>query len=192
MRRARALPYELHVHALTQPHAGRLTLNFRNTGAAGAVFHVYDRLHLDRIPRRYTVEATKALSDDWALTGDQGRYDLWVLGPNGFLREFRGTLRYDASTRPELEMQYDVANLSLHLILNSEGHGAADLVVRSSTYRPDGLWRFRVAAGHHIRHKWSLVASHQWYDFSVIGEDFERRFAGRLESGAPSFSDPAV
>jgi phospholipase C len=37
-----------------------------------------------------------------------------------------------------------------------------------------------------------VVASHGWYDLSVSGEQFERHFAGRMETGAPSFSDPAV
>eukprot|EP01032_Pedospumella_encystans_P022129 gene22130-25081_t len=66
-----------------QPRA--LSLEFINSGAAGAVFHVYDKLHLERIPRRYTVEAGKSLSDLWTpAPGDQGKYDLWVLGPNGW------------------------------------------------------------------------------------------------------------
>ena len=42
--------------------AGKLSLVFANSGKQGAVFHVYDKLHLDRIPRRYTVEAGKTLT----------------------------------------------------------------------------------------------------------------------------------
>ena len=67
--------------------AAALTLTFRNDGTAGAVFHVYDRSHLERIPRRYTVEAGASLTDRW---DGGGPYDLWVLGPNGFVREFAG------------------------------------------------------------------------------------------------------
>jgi phospholipase C len=58
-------------------------------GLAG-VFHVYDRLRLDAIPRRYTVEPGKALEADWALEGENGAYDLFVLGPAGFHRAFVG------------------------------------------------------------------------------------------------------
>lgn len=76
VRHSRALPYSLQVHARTQPHTRILTLTFRNTGRVGAVLHVYDRLHLDRIPRRYTVEADKTIPDDWLLQADEGRYDL--------------------------------------------------------------------------------------------------------------------
>jgi hypothetical protein len=39
--------------------------------------------------------------------------------------------------------------------------------------------------------EWDLIASHHWYDFTVVGHQFERRFAGRMETAAPSFSDPA-
>ena len=46
-----------------------LLLSFRNEGAAGAVFHVYDRTHLERIPRRYTVEAGRSLTDRWEIAG---------------------------------------------------------------------------------------------------------------------------
>ena len=55
VRPSRALPYALHADARLQD--GALSLEFRNEGRAGAVFHVYDQLHLERIPRRYTVEA---------------------------------------------------------------------------------------------------------------------------------------
>ena len=83
-RPSRALPYDLAVES----EAGQdgIALSFRNDGRVGAVFHVYDKRHLDRIPRRYTVEAQKSLRGEW----QGGDYDLWVLGPNGFVRAFTG------------------------------------------------------------------------------------------------------
>ena len=88
MRRSRALPYELHVDDQFAS-AKSVTLTFKNSGAKGVVFHVYDKLHLDRIPRRYTVESKEEIQDTWDLSED-GAYDLWVYGPNGFVREFSG------------------------------------------------------------------------------------------------------
>jgi len=192
MRRSRALPYELHVHARTQPQASQLTLTCHNTGRVGAVFHVYDQLHLDRIPRRFTVEAGKMLADDWLVRLDDGRYDVWVYGPNGFVREFRGVLKMSAEAHPEIDLKYDPANLAVHLIATNEGQRTATLGVRANAYRTDGPWNLHVPRGHRVTHKWSVIASQHWYDFTVTGEHFERRFAGRLENGAPSFSDPAV
>lgn len=60
-----------------------------NAGAA-AVLHVYDRYDLAAIPRRYTVGADAPLDGTW--TTYDGRYDLWVLGPNGFHRHYRGNV----------------------------------------------------------------------------------------------------
>jgi phospholipase C len=107
-RLSRPVPYVLHVEATRQNAS--LVLTFRNEGDAGAVFHVYDRSHLERIPRRYTVEAGRSLTDRWETTG---QYDLWVMGPNGFVREFSGkaeapeidvALTYAASARA-IELQ---------------------------------------------------------------------------------------
>ena len=67
-RLSRAVPYILHAGALRD--GSSLTLSFRNEGAAGAVLHVYDRIHLDRIPYRYTIEADRSLMDRWKIAGD--------------------------------------------------------------------------------------------------------------------------
>ena len=92
VRPSRGLLYELHVTASAQPAAMQVQLLFENTGGYGAVFHVYDRRHLDALPRRYTVESSKSLSDAWDVSKDAGAYDLWVLGPNGFHRHFTGNV----------------------------------------------------------------------------------------------------
>src|SRR3546814_9516890 len=83
VRFSRALPYELHTSGRADAAGGAMQLLFANTGTAAAVFHVYDRLHLDRLPRRYTLEAGTELDGRWDTTADGGAYDLWVLGPNG-------------------------------------------------------------------------------------------------------------
>ena len=90
VRPSRALPYEL---ARRRGRRARRASGSRSatTGDAGAVFHVYDRLRLDAVPRRYTVEPGTALDDVWSAgPGVGGRYDLWVMGPNGFLRHVTG------------------------------------------------------------------------------------------------------
>jgi phospholipase C len=192
VRRSRPLPYELHVHAQTQPSAERMRLTFRNAGRVGVVFHVYDKLHLDRIPRRYTVEAGRALADDWSLGSDNGQYDLWVYGPQGFVREFRGVLDRGSRFAPDLELQYDPANHAMRLIAAHEGQSEITLLVRANAYRSDGPWPLRIGRGRRVVREWDLIASHHWYDFTVIGDQCERRFAGRMENGEPGFSDPAV
>ncbi|KAG1251201.1 hypothetical protein G6F66_015307 [Rhizopus arrhizus] len=93
----------------------RLTL--RNSGSAGAVLHVYDRLDLAHAPRRYTVGHGARLDDGWRL-GEHGAYDLWLLGPDGFHRQFRG----DARDAGMLEAQFVpvTSGLRLRLINHSD------------------------------------------------------------------------
>ena len=156
------------------------------------VLHVHDKLHLDRIPRRYTVEAGKALADDWLLQADEGRYDLWVYGPNGFVREFRGSQRARLGAAPEIKLRYNTGDSALRVIVANSGTEKAILVVQANAYRSDGPWSVHVPAGGRISREWSVAASHCWYDFTVRNEDLEWRFAGRIEDGRPGFSDPAI
>jgi phospholipase C len=192
MRRSRALPYALHVHARAQSDKGKLTLTFSNDGRMGAVFHVYDRLNLEVIPRRYTVEGGKALADDWLIHDDPGRYDLWICGPNGFVREFRGKLRRGSDAALEAEVRYDAGNGALEVMVSNSGTGKGVAEVQANAYRSDGPWPVNVAPGGQVSRRWSVVASHRWYDFTVKSAEFERRFAGRIEDGTPGFSDPAI
>ena len=85
---------------------------------------MYDGFKLDRIPRRYAVEAGKTLSDTWDAARDNfGKYDLWVLGPNGFHRHFKGDLNRLTGTQaaPEVRVCYDVANGNVYVDLMNKG-----------------------------------------------------------------------
>ncbi|KWR88980.1 phosphocholine-specific phospholipase C [Cupriavidus sp. IDO] len=200
---SRALPYVLHASALAEPTIGKLKLIFSNTGEQGAVFHVYDRLHLDQIPRRYTVEPGKMLDDEWdARTTDNGRYDLAVYGPNGFARMFKGQLPADVmADAPEVRVCYDLDQGSVYLSARNDGKGAVNgggkpltLVVTPNAYRNDGPWQLHITAGAEVEHHWPLQESGNWYDFTVTEAEsgFERRFAGRLETGQHGVTDPAM
>lgn len=79
IRPARALPYELGVHARYRSGGDALSLTFANTGKAGAVFQVFDLLDSENPPKRYTVGARKRLHD--SFQGDaSGDYHLEVHG----------------------------------------------------------------------------------------------------------------
>lgn len=192
---SRALPYELHTSARVDGGSRSVTLLFANSGAQGAVFHVYDKLHLARIPRRYTVEADKSLSDAWDVVADNGKYDLWVLGPNGFVRHFTGTVA-GGGAQPECQVCYDLQNGQLYLHMRNPGNAACTVTVTANAYRNDGPWTLTVPPGGEVvEQRWSLERSARWYDFSVVRTDdasYLRRFAGRLETGKDSVSDPAM
>ncbi|MGJ7506104.1 phosphocholine-specific phospholipase C [Variovorax sp. GT1P44] len=193
-RPSRALPYELHTSARVEPR-GLVSLTFSNSGKQGAVFHVYDKLHLDRIPRRYTVEAGKMLTDYWNTGAtDSGKYELWVYGTNGFVRTFKGdALAHDtAAFKPEVQVCYEPANGQVYVKVHNTGTQAGSVVVTPNAYRTDGPWPLDVAAGATGTLHWNLDDSGHWYDFTVSAANFERRFSGRVETGKPSVSDPAM
>jgi phospholipase C len=181
-RPSRALPYALDVAAEIGERVG---LTFRNTGAAAAVFHVYDRLRLDQPPRRYTVEPGKSLRGVWPRTP---AYDLWVLGPNGFHRHFKG----DPTAGPELAAAFDAARNAVTLTVSNGGSAPCELSVTAGAYglRP---WTARLAPGASASRTWRLGRSGGWYDLKavLVGQDaYLRRLAGRLETGVDGVSDP--
>ena len=198
IRPSRALPYELHAHAKERAKAASVALSFANTGSAGAVFHVYDQLHLERIPRRYTVGAGDELGGEWDVSADGGAYDLWVLGPNGFHRHFTGDLapRPRRAAEPEIHIDYDQRRGGLRLTLKNRGDQACTFSLQPNAYHHrHELRTFRVGCYDDRTHLLELRHSASWYDFTVrvIGMNaFSRRFAGHVETGRHSLSDPAL
>ena len=199
---SRALPYALHATATVVPgttsiNATAVRLTFANVGAQAAVFHVYDRNNLTAIPRRYTVEAGKTLADTWTPLAS-GAYDLWVLAPNGFHRHFTGNARRVASAgqpNPDVVLSYDATGQQLRVQLTNNGPVAATFSLAANAYFPSTPATATVVARGTTAITLPLSASGGWYDFSlrVNGQaDWSRRFAGRMETGADSTSDPAM
>jgi phospholipase C len=156
------------------------------------VFHVYDRKYLDRIPRRYTVEAGKGLADNWDLRADAGAYDLSVYGPNGYFRDFKGTV--SAELQPEIKLTYARGHTRLHLKVDNLGSTEATVNIAANAYRRDGPWTLTVRPGTSAEQSWSLEDSGCRYDFTIrmlTSSDYERRFAGRMENGKDGHFDPA-
>jgi phospholipase C len=202
MKPSRALPYELSVQCLIAPNtttlgATQVQLSFVNTGSQAAVFHVYDRLNLTAIPRRYTVEAGKQLSDKW-VPATTGSYDLWVLAPNGFHRHFTGNAKRVAAAmqpNPDVTVAYDTVGKTLNVTLTNSGPVAANFTVSANAYFGTTPVAHPVAAHSQTVISLPIDATAGWYDFSarVTGQtDYSRRFAGRMETGADSVSDPAM
>jgi phospholipase C len=181
-RRSRPLPYSLDVamSSAAPPH-----LALRNTGSAGAVFHVYDRLRPDAAPRRYTVEAGRSLEDDWPA----GAHDLFILGPNGFHRHIAG------AGGEGLSVSTVAVGRKLQLRVSNTGPSAR-LIMAESVYAPKHLpWNARIAPGGQASNLWTLNATSGWYDFklSIKGEtSWHCRLAGRIDDGSPTMSDPAL
>jgi phospholipase C len=184
-RPSRALPYRLHVEASSNPEQKMLTLNLYNTGEQGAVFHVYDLLDLEQIPRRYTVEAGKAISDHWLMAD---RYHLWLLGPNGFHRELGGSV-----LQPQPEVQLTPQGDYVSLTLTNAGSQATTVTLARCPYTQQGPWQIELPAGGRHQQAFATQARGGWYDLSLQDSyGWQRRLAGRLENGDHSVSDPLM
>lgn len=188
LRRSRAVPYRPRVQLDVVQARGEVVLRMANAGAA-AVLHVYDRYDLAAIPRRYTVGADAPLDGTW--TTYDGRYDLWVLGPNGFHRHYRG----DVGVVPlvaDVAQDPDDAQ-ALRLTLYNPGSVPVAVTLQPAAYanaQPrEGV---TIAPGQHHQRSWSAAATGGWYDLWIEHDGAHQRLAGRVETGADSVSDPAM
>lgn len=197
------LPYELHVSAALNPARSelRVRLEARNelfkSNAAGAPFTAYAFIAPGQyVCRNYAVEAGDAVEDHWKLSDFTGAaYRVRVYAPNGYFWEFVGDahdpmLDVQLAPAPRGAESADAGVLlnvarsspSLTVTLRDNAYGHAEQV-----HRLDPGAEAKVAV--------PTNRSHRWYDLSVLttaAPGFERRFAGRIETGAWGFSDPRI
>ncbi|MGV8961704.1 MAG: phosphocholine-specific phospholipase C [Stenotrophomonas sp.] len=185
VRPARALPYRPRASLVRAEDHVRLDLA---CDGAAAVVHVYDRLHLDAIPRRYTLAPGLPQHGRWAMD-DQRGYDLWLLGPNGFHRHYRGQPGTDALLQPRIDRTDDRLRLWLH----NPGAMPIAVTVRAGAYvevTPHRQLQMEPGATADI--DWDAAASGGWYDLYVEQPGASQRLAGRVENGQPGSTDPAM
>lgn len=187
LRRSRALPYILHVDGTFSPSGDSLTLDLINEGSVGAVFHVYDRLNLAELPRRYTVEPGKRFSAKW-LADANGRFDVLVLGTNGFVRGFTG--------KPEaaglLSARYAKRGGGLELALVNAGDAPLAVKIGRDAYATNPEHLLEVVSHGTAKVPWKADRSANWYDFTTETGGMVYHFAGRIETGRDGFSDPLL
>jgi phospholipase C len=184
VRPARALPYALQARgAVTGTNA--FSIDFWNTGTATAVFHVRSGNPADA-PRSYTVEPGKQLSGAW--TG--ASYDLSVHGPNGFLRAFEGST---GGARLDITASYDDGGNSI--TLNIANQTAQETTVQiEDAYSRKKNRDIKLGGNQTTSKRFPLEKSFGWYDLTItVDEDpaFQYQFAGHVENGEDSWSDPA-
>jgi phospholipase C len=185
-RRSRALPYTLMVDG--HGDGNRFWIQFINSGRAGAAFAVHDGIQPEFAPRRYALSAGDRLIDAWQPTGQGRRYDLTVYGPHGYLRRFRGTL--ENRDLPEGKLTY-LDEATVLLTLTNSGTRPVTAIVEEHYSRSQRVCA--ISPGEKTEQSWSVEGSSGWYDLAITAsdQDYLRRFAGHLENGRPSTSDPA-
>jgi phospholipase C len=188
-----ALPYELGADGRLSADGKSCELRVKSYEAlgkksAGSPFMVYVNGR-EMTVRNYAVKAGDSITDNILL--EDGRYDLRIHGPNGWYREIRGSKDDPALT---MMMSSMLGNCSL-VVANGSTDKTFSIEIIDNAY---GAGRKNEKIGLQKREPNVIevkLAGHRWYDFTVRVEGFEgyeRRFAGRVETGEDGVSDPAM
>ena len=205
-----ALPYELYADGKLEPDKKTFTIDMKaareifGQQSAGAPFNIYAPGKYGSENTRlwaYAVAAGDELQDKWSVNDfEKGIYHLRLYGPNGFFREFIGdkndpiagiTFRYQSN---KTEAKKPTGNVELY-INNPSVSQSLTIQIIDNAFKTGTIEKV-IAANAKVN--WipvDLSKSAGWYDFSVKvkGHDlFERRYAGRVETGRHSISDPSM
>jgi len=165
-------------------------VTFSNTGTAAAVFHVRSGNAADPV-RYYTVEPGKTLAGAWSVAS---AYNLFVYGPNGFVRYFNGRIGTGAAVL-EIDSSYgsEGGRATIQWKISNDAADQAEVSVLDA-YTGNVSTRSLHPHATFVD-KFVLDQFHGWYDLivTVAGDPtFKYRIAGHVETGEDSFSDPAL
>lgn len=146
--------------------------------------------------RSYAVVAGGDLSDAWPVQSfENGIYHVRVYGPNGFFRECAGK-----ADDPEIAIVCDyerpaklikklTGNLTLNITCLYPGKSYT-VEIKDNAYKNKPVKKVITNEAAVVL---NLGKSFGWYDFTVRVEGydhFERRYAGHVETGKASYTDP--
>jgi phospholipase C len=211
IRPSTALPYELYADGALAGANFELHLTAANAvhGAksSGSPFNVYLRnAHIDSGAKKYagdtsnmlvatyTVKAGDTLREAFPMALLDGRYEIEVMAPNGFYRSFRGdSAPHGLMVRTAYESKGSSLTGNVEVKLHNSSSASMTVEVGDNSYKT-GTKKVHVAAGAEISIVQDLSKQHGWYDFTVkqVGSKGESRYAGRVETGRSSFSDPLM
>jgi phospholipase C len=203
-----ALPYQLYASGKLNPVKKIFEIKFEASdkifgkNSLGAPFNVYapGKYVQKNNPQpfenartwAYGLTAGDSVTDVWPLNEfENDNYHLRVYGPNGFYREYKGNqtdplldiaCEYQAGPTGNIELKFE----------NLNGNKSYHVEVTDNAYKTNNHQK-EVKAGMPALLALDLSKSFSWYDFTIRiagNSQFEQRFAGRVETGRPGFSDP--
>ena len=216
-----ALPYELYADGKLSDDKKSFEIKLKagkdvfGTDAAGSPFIVYAYGREIKV-RDYALVAGDQLTDRFPLEDfADGKYDLRVYGPNGFFRAFTGNRndppvvirldyeRADAtgsagsgsvgagmSGAGQAGVQKLSGRIQLHLTNRDDTPSSLAVEIRDHYSKAAGGTTLRPGVI-----QLDPTSHFGWYDFTVVYggyEPVEKRYAGRMETGKDSCSDPAM
>ncbi len=199
VRDACALPYELYVDGNVSEDGNGFQVHFSagnkvfGKNSAGAPFTVHSRHYKGNalLHQAYATEAGDSVSDEWKLADfDNSHYSLIVFGPNGFYRSFWGE---PESKNIEIKVSYQGSNAVATIVNKSS---APQTVMVIDEEYGNKTQKKMVAAGKTEKILVDTAKSHGWYGFTIRlddnDKDFGKQYAGRIETGKASKTDPVM
>jgi len=200
-----ALPYELYVDGMLSDDRNSFEISmkvgnvFFAGSSAGSAFCVYAPGKFKNEELRtwaYAVAAGDELKDSWLVNDfEKGQYLLRVYGPNGFFREFSGD-RNDApivvKTRYEQADSKPTGNIVLQI--GNRAKQSQTIIIMDNSYKV-GTQEQTIDAGASKEIILNTSSSFGWYDTSIKLKgisSFVRTYAGRVETGGVSKTDPLM
>ena len=207
------VPYELYVDGKLTGDKKEFQLAFeaRNeifgAASAGSPFIVYASEKYSQEAAKewtYAAAAGSSVTDSWAIDHFENNiYHLSVYGPNGFFREFKGNAddpvvnisfgyEYNPGTSKKLSGNAEIKLTSLDTV-NSYTVEIIDNAYKSQPIKT--VLDTANSKNGNTTIKLDLRKSFNWYDITVRikGNNlFEKRYAGHVETGNESMSDPAM
>ncbi|MGF1922760.1 MAG: phosphocholine-specific phospholipase C [Bacteroidia bacterium] len=201
-RLACALPYKLSVEAGLDRDKGLLVLNFGAEGrGSGAAFNVYTKSAYKSEPGKtwaYAVKAGDDINDHWRIADfSEGIYQIAVDGPNGFYRAFKGTKDHPNIGLKCQEEQSGLlmkATGNLQLVIDNQESKPIEVFIKDDPYQANNKV-IKVEPKSKKTITLNLQKSKGWYDFKVSLKGtaiFEQHYAGHVETGEVSISDPLM
>ena len=147
--------------------------------------------------------AFAAAADDhvagvWPLQDfENENYHLRVYGPNGFFREFKGSAAdplLDISCEYQRDQKNNPTGMLELKISNPDLQNSYTIEIKDNSYKKDTIEK-KISPSGQTAIILNPDKSFGWYDFSlkIPGNNiFEKRYAGRVETGKASYSDPAM
>lgn len=218
IRVASPISYELHADAKISNDKKSIAISmkagndFFGTASAGSPFNVYaGKNYIEpqnksseneaAEPRRvwhFAVKAGDTLTNEWSLDSfENGNYHLRLYGPNGFFREMTGNKndpQLDINCgyqRNRLSKSQATGNIEL-TVYNNNKTKPITIKIEDNSYKnkpvvklipPSGIEKIVI----------NLEKSFGWHDFTVQAKGFDnftKRYAGHVETGKESYSDP--
>ncbi len=210
-----ALCYQLYADGTLNPANNSFDIMFESSGkifgseTLGSPFNVYapgkylqtengSKVFKELRAWAFAVKAADQFSVSWPIGDfDKGIYHLRIYGPNGFFREFIGSKN---DPLINIRCDYETINLkptgNVELMLRNQSGKPVQISIVDNAYKSSVINKtVNPADVKNATLKIPIDLSKQfgWYDFSirVEGNDlFEKRFAGKVETGKAGFSDP--